>query len=95
MAYPKIEIKTDGEAPSIFTAIYVDGHKLEGVRRFELKQELGNSLPILTVDLMALNLATDLRVLKMNHYGMGEIEDIVWKKEERSKTISRAKSIDR
>ena len=82
MAYPRIEIKTDGEAPSIFTAIYVDGHKLNGVRRFELKQEAGNHLPILTVDLMALDLATDCRVLRMKHYGMGEIEEIVWKDEE-------------
>ena len=82
MAYPKIEIKTDGEAPSLFTAIYVDGHKLEGVRRFELKQEIGDALPILTVDLLALNLATDLRAVKMNHYGMGEIEDIIWKSDD-------------
>ncbi len=85
MANPRIEIKTDGEAPSLFTAIYVDGHRLEGVRRFELKQEIGNNLPILTVDLLALNLATDLRVIKMNHYGMGEIEDIIWKNEENEK----------
>lgn len=77
----KIEIKTVGEK-SIFTEIYVDGHKLTGVRRFELKQEVGNNMPILTVDLNALDLSTDVQILKFNQYGMGEIEELKFKSED-------------
>ena len=74
---PKIEIKTVGK-DSPFTAIYVDGQKLTGVSRFELKQEVGNNMPILTIDLNALNLSTDVQVLKINQYGMGEISAIAF-----------------
>lgn len=77
----KIEIKTVGEN-SIFTEIYVDGHKLTGVRRFELKQEVGNNMPIFTVDLNALDLSTDVQILKFNQYGMGEIEELKFKSED-------------
>lgn len=77
----KIEIKTVGE-DSPFTAIYVDGHRLTGVRRFELKQDVGNNLPILTVDLNALDLSTDVQILKFNQYGMGEIEELKFKSED-------------
>lgn len=59
----------------MFTEIFVDGHKLHGVRRFELKQEVGNNLPILTVDLNALNLSTDAKMV-MYQYGVGMITDI-------------------
>ncbi len=73
MSNPRIEIKqVDGEQ-GIFTEIYVDGHKLKGVRRFELKQEVGNSIPVLTVDLNALNFSTDVRAVLMQE-GYGEIE---------------------
>lgn len=72
----KIEIRqVDGEK-GIFTEILIDGHKLTGVRRFELKQGVGDDTPILTVDLNALNLSTDLQMLKVNQEGVGEIESI-------------------
>ena len=76
----KIEIKSVVK-DSIFTEIYIDGHKLTGVRRFELKQEVGNNVPVLTVDLNAFDLSTDVMVVKMNQYGMGEIENIEFKKD--------------
>lgn len=75
----KIEIRQVKGENGIFTEIIVDGHKLNGVRRFELKQETGNNVPILTVDLNALDLSTDLGVVRLNQYGMGEIESIVFK----------------
>ena len=78
--YPLIEIKSKGEAPTIFTEIYVDGHKLRGVRRFELKQEVGNSIPTLTVDLNALNLSTDVQTV-LYQYGMSGISDISFEKD--------------
>lgn len=82
MVNPKIEIgQCDGEE-GIFTEILIDGHKLNGVRRFELKQAVGDAFPILTVDLNALNLSTDLKVLQINQEGVGEIESIKFKDSE-------------
>lgn len=76
MKTPKIEIRqVDGEK-GIFTEILVDGHKLEGVRSFELKQGVGDSVPVLSIDLNALNLSTDLQTLQVNQKGIGEIESI-------------------
>lgn len=73
MSNPRIEIKQSDGEQGIFTEIYVDGHKLKGVRRFELKQEVGNSIPVLTVDLNAINFSTDVRAVLMQE-GYGEIE---------------------
>ena len=88
MKKSKIEIRqVDGEC-GIFTEILVDGHKLEGVRSFELKQGVGDSEPILSIDLNALNLSTDLRVLKVNQNGVGEIEGIKFKDNPRMMTFS-------
>lgn len=82
MKASKIEIRqVDGEK-GIFTEILVDGHKLEGVRSFELKQGVGNSVPILSIDLNALNLSTDLQTLQVNQKGIGEIESIKFKGQE-------------
>ncbi len=82
MKASKIEIRqVDGEK-GIFTEILVDGHKLEGVRSFELKQGVGDSIPILSIDLNALNLSTDLQTLQVNQNGIGEIESIKFKGQE-------------
>ena len=79
MKVSKIEIRqVDGER-GIFTEILIDGHKLEGVRSFELKQGVGNSVPILSIDLNALNLSTDLQMLQVNQKGIGEIGGIKFK----------------
>lgn len=79
MKTPKIEIRqVDGEK-GIFTEILVDGRKLDGVRSFELKQGIGDCVPILSIDLNALNLSTDLQMLQVNQKGIGEIEGIKFK----------------
>lgn len=79
MKVSKIEIRqVDGET-GIFTEILVDGHKLDGIRSFELKQGIGDSVPILSIDLNALNLSTDLQMLQVNQKGIGEIEGIKFK----------------
>lgn len=80
---PKIEIRqVDGEH-GVFTEILIDGHKLNGVRRFELKQGVGDDVPTLTVDLNALNLSTDLQMLEINQDGVGEIESIKFRDSEK------------
>lgn len=79
MKTSKIEIRQVDSEKGIFTEILVDGHKLEGVRSFELKQGVGDSTPILSIDLNALNLSTDLKMLQVNQKGIGEIEGIKFK----------------
>lgn len=37
----KVEIRQSGGVSGIFTEILVDGHKLDGVRSYELKHEAG------------------------------------------------------
>lgn len=71
----KIEIKQKGA----FTEIFFDGHKLEGVRSYELKHECGNEIPVLTVDLNALDFSTDLEVVKFRQKRYKEIESIKFK----------------
>ena len=46
---------------------------------FELKQGIGDCVPILSIDLNALNLSTDLQMLQVNQKGIGEIEGIKFK----------------
>lgn len=78
----KIEIRqVDGEL-GIFTEVLIDGHKIDGVRSFELKQGVGNSIPTLTLDLNAFDFSTDLKMLKLRQSGQGEIESIKFKDEE-------------
>ena len=83
MKVSKIEIRQVNGNEEIFTEILVDGHKLEGVRSFELKQGVGDSKPILSIDLNALNLSTDLQMLQVNQKGIGEIEEIKFKDSQR------------
>lgn len=75
----KIEIRqADGER-GIFTEVLIDGHKIDGVRSFTLKQGVGDGIPTLTLDLNALNLATDMRMVRIMQEGLGEIESIKFK----------------
>ena len=67
----KIEIKTNGA----FSEIYVDGHQLKGVRSFKLEHGVGNQLPVLTVDLNALDFSIDGEMLlRQEGYGNINIE---------------------
>lgn len=75
-----IEIKT---SQGICTEIYVDGHSLEGVRSFELKQIAGQA-PVLTLDLYAFNVSVDQNVILWNknkdsgmRISFGESGDVV------------------
>lgn len=75
----KIEIRqADGEH-GIFTEVLIDGHKIDGVRSFKLNQGVGDGIPTLTLDLNALNLATDMRMVRIMQEGLGEIESIKFK----------------
>lgn len=88
MKVSKIEIRQVNGECGIFTEILVDGHKLEGVRSFELKQGVGDSEPILSIDLNTFDLSTDLQFLKVNQNGVGEIEGIKFKDNPRMMTFS-------
>lgn len=73
----KIEIR-QVEGEKIFTEICIDGHKIDGVRSYELKQDRAG-LPVLTVDLNAFDIAVDLRMLRLNQEHVGTIESIKFK----------------
>lgn len=76
----KIEIRQVGGEKGIFTEILIDGHKIDGVRSFMLKQGVGDDVPTMTLDLNALELATDMKMLRIRQEGLGEIESINFKK---------------
>ena len=76
---PRIEIKTVNGLSGAFTEIYVDGNKLNGVRRYSLNHCAGE-LPVLTVDLNALDITIDTDGI-MVHETLGEIEEIKFKKD--------------
>ena len=75
----KVEIRQCERQDGIFTEILIDGHKIDGVRSFSLKQGVGDDIPTLTIDLNALNLSTDLMMIQANQVGIGEIESIKFK----------------
>lgn len=74
----KVEIRQSGGVSEIFTEILVDGHKLNGVRSYELKHEAGK-IPVLTLDLNAFDISTDLTMLELNQKSVGRIESIKFK----------------
>lgn len=74
----KIEIRQSENERGIFTEILIDGHKIDGVRSYELKQKAGGA-PILTVDLNAFDIATDLKMLAIKQDTIGGIESIKFK----------------
>ena len=76
----KIEIRQVDGDKGIFTEILIDGHKIDGVRSFMLKQGVGDDVPTMTLDLNALELATDMKMLRIRQEGLGEIESINFKK---------------
>lgn len=68
--YQRIEIKsTDGT----LTELYIDGHLVRGVRRL-LFEKSSRGMPVLTVDLNALNISIDTpAVIEQEGYGEMEI----------------------
>ncbi len=74
----KIKIRQSENERGIFTEILIDGHKIDGVRSYELKQKAGGA-PILTIDLNAFDITTDLEMLAIKQDTIGEIESIKFK----------------
>ena len=74
----KIKIRQSENERGIFTEILIDGHKIDGVRSYELKQKAGGA-PILTIDLNAFDITTDLKMLAIKQDTIGEIESIKFK----------------
>ncbi|NBK93049.1 XRE family transcriptional regulator [bacterium 1XD21-13] len=55
--YPKVGIRSKGKG-GIFTEIYIDGHRIDGVRSYKLEQVAGQ-ISRLTLDLNVINMAVD------------------------------------
>lgn len=72
--HPKIEITTS-KSGGAFTEIFVDGHKIPGVRSHKIEHGAGNFLPTLTLDLNAFNLSVDVPVRWIRDIEMGGNEN--------------------
>lgn len=72
-----IEIRNVNGKPGAFTELYVDGRKVKGVRSVEFKHSSG-SIPTLTVDLNALDIAIDQKVLMYDRTSMEGMK-IIWR----------------
>lgn len=71
----EIKIKTDGA----FSEIFIDGKKIEGVRCYELTHGAGG-VPILRIDLNALKLDVDGRILLYDKHSCQKMR-IVWEED--------------
>ena len=49
MAIPHIEIKQDG----IVTEVFIDGKKVDGVRKISFEREQSNDVPVLKMEFLA------------------------------------------
>lgn len=56
---PHIEIKIDGIKPTIL----IDGKELEGIRSYCLSQDFETKVPILKIELLAMELSMDTNTL--------------------------------
>jgi hypothetical protein len=68
----KIEIKT--ERDNLVTKIFFDGQQIKGVRSFTLRQDAETRIPILNLDIRAVDISVDCPLLKVNQDGIGEIK---------------------
>ncbi|MBP3487311.1 MAG: helix-turn-helix transcriptional regulator [Roseburia sp.] len=77
-ARTRIEIRTIDN--SLFTELYIDGHRVDGVRGFKLEQTA--TLPArLTVDLSYLDVAIDQQCVLYSKSPDRKIKEIIWAKE--------------
>lgn len=69
-------ISEQTESGTTCTKIFVDGNQLKGVRAMCFKQDQDTRIPILTIDLLAVDMTIDSPLLRMEQKGMGEIKKI-------------------
>lgn len=69
--FPRIEIRNKKQG-SPFTEIFINGHKLKGVRGYKMEHRAGQP-PTLTLEINALNITVDEPALLFAE-GFGEIE---------------------
>lgn len=77
--YSKIEIKTMGEPPSVFTQVTIDGHPIHGVRAISYGNDIEEKIPIVSLDLNALDVSVDSVINKVDMKRGGEIAEIKFK----------------
>lgn len=69
--FPKIEIKTIGDEPSLFTEVLIDGHKISGVCSVKYENSVPDRIPTVTLELIALDTSIDSPVSHLNFGDMG------------------------
>lgn len=63
--YSKVEIRQKKEGTP-FTEVFIDGHKIRGVRGYKLEHSSAGSVPTLTIDLNALDVSVENELLLLN-----------------------------
>jgi hypothetical protein len=78
----KIKIVTElTEANQLATHLYIDGHQIKGVRSLTFHQGLDDIVPILTIDLNAVDVDLEAYLNKIHVNGMGDVEEIKFKRD--------------
>lgn len=78
MGYSKIEIKSKGEAPSCFTEVFIDGHKIKGCQSVTYHVDCESKVPCVDLRLAALDLAIDAEFVQLRESLFGDIKEIVF-----------------
>lgn len=81
--YSKIEIKSKGKTPTVLTEVLIDGKPIKGIRSLKF-QVYPNSVPILTLEVNALDVSIDSETTKISLEHLGEVEKIVFADGEQS-----------
>ncbi len=81
MKHPTIEIKRgNSNGGRQVTQIFVDGHPIHGVRSFKLEQDTSLEIPVLTLEINALDISID-SPMTINHARLGNVKDIIFENE--------------
>lgn len=69
----RVTIKTKDNSDGVQTEIYIDDCLLKGVKSYELKHKAG-CIPVLTLELAAIDVSIDTPRLTIRNDALGELE---------------------
>ena len=84
MAFSRIEIKSKetGGNGSVFTEVFLDGKQIHGVRGIRFENSVNKKIPIVTLDLVGLDVSIDGAFFELRHEGLGAIKSIEFEEEQ-------------
>ena len=84
MSFSRIEIKSKetGGNGSVFTEVFLDGKQIHGVKEIRFENSVNDRLPIVTIDLVGLDVSIDSTHFELRHEGFGAIKSIEFEEEQ-------------